>query len=108
MRSSMRSEAIGPSSNQILRRARALLKLARPAGIEPTTPSLEGWCSIQFELRARVRHAAAGSAAAAANLVGVERFELPTPCSQSKCATRLRHTPRVWHLTPAYPQRSTH
>jgi hypothetical protein len=21
-------------------------KLARPAGLEPTTPSLEGWCSI--------------------------------------------------------------
>src|SRR5438477_11876846 len=28
-------------------------QLARPAGVEPTTPSLEGWCSIQFELRAR-------------------------------------------------------
>ena len=26
-------------------------------------------------------------------LVGVERFELPTSCSQSRCATRLRHTP---------------
>ena len=30
-------------------------KLARPAGVEPTTPSLEGWCSIQFELRARAK-----------------------------------------------------
>src|SRR3979490_1277234 len=29
--------------------------LARPAGVEPTTPSLEGWCSIQFELRARAK-----------------------------------------------------
>ena len=26
-------------------------------------------------------------------LVGVERFELPTHCSQSSCATRLRYTP---------------
>ena len=26
-------------------------------------------------------------------LVGVERFELPTSCSQSKRATRLRYTP---------------
>ena len=26
-------------------------------------------------------------------LVGAERFELPTPCSQSRCATRLRHAP---------------
>ena len=29
------------------------------------------------------------------NLVGVERFELPTLCSQSRCATRLRYTPRA-------------
>src|SRR6267143_227080 len=34
--------------------------LVRPAGVEPTTPSLEGWCSIQFELRARVRHSRLG------------------------------------------------
>lgn len=27
------------------------------------------------------------------NLVGVERFELPTSCSQSRRATRLRYTP---------------
>src|SRR5262245_29798592 len=26
-------------------------------------------------------------------LVGVRGFEPPTPCSQSRCATRLRHTP---------------
>lgn len=26
-------------------------------------------------------------------MVGVERFELPTHCSQSSCATRLRYTP---------------
>jgi hypothetical protein len=28
-------------------------------------------------------------------LVGVERFELPTHCSQSSCATRLRYTPTL-------------
>src|SRR6266568_3823410 len=39
--------------------------MARPAGVEPTTPSLEGWCSIQFELRARLRRAAARPAAPA-------------------------------------------
>ena len=27
-------------------------------------------------------------------MVGVERFELPTHCSQSSCATRLRYTPK--------------
>jgi hypothetical protein len=26
-------------------------------------------------------------------MVGVERFELPTSCSQSRRATRLRYTP---------------
>jgi hypothetical protein len=26
-------------------------------------------------------------------MVGVGRFELPTPCSRSRCATRLRYTP---------------
>ncbi len=29
------------------------------------------------------------------NLVGVERFELPTSCSQSRRATRLRYTPKL-------------
>src|SRR5262245_35924061 len=28
-----------------------------------------------------------------AKVVGVEGFEPPTPCSQSRCATRLRYTP---------------
>ena len=28
-------------------------------------------------------------------LVGVEGFEPPTSCSQSRCATRLRYTPRL-------------
>jgi hypothetical protein len=28
-------------------------------------------------------------------LVGVERFELPTSCSQSRRATRLRYTPKT-------------
>ncbi len=30
-------------------------------------------------------------------LVGVERFELPTSCSQSRRATRLRYTPIICH-----------
>jgi hypothetical protein len=25
--------------------------------------------------------------------IGTDRFELSTPCSQSRCATRLRHVP---------------
>jgi hypothetical protein len=37
----------------------------------------------------------------AKNLVGVERFELPTSCSQSRRATRLRYTPKAAHYTDA-------
>src|SRR5204862_6225253 len=33
--------------------------------------------------------------ARAAPLVGARGFEPPTPCSQSRCATRLRYTPTV-------------
>jgi DnaK suppressor protein len=35
-------------------------------------------------------------------LVGVERFELPTSCSQSRRATRLRYTPRRRILPATY------
>jgi hypothetical protein len=29
------------------------------------------------------------------NLVGARRFELPTPCAQGRCATRLRYAPSL-------------
>ena len=36
----------------------------------------------------------------AGNSIGVRGFEPPTPCSQSMCATRLRHTPNyTYHDT---------
>ena len=53
--------------------------MARLAGFEPATLGLEGRCSIQMSYRR--------------NLVGVEGFEPPTSCSQSRRATRLRYTP---------------
>ena len=56
--------------------------LARPAGLEPATLGLEGRCSILMSY-GRIK------------LVGVERFELPTFCSQSRRATRLRYTPLI-------------
>ena len=28
-------------------------------------------------------------------VIGVERFELPTPCSQNKCSSKLNYTPLV-------------
>ncbi len=37
-------------------------------------------------------------------LVGVERFELPALCSQSRCATRLRYTPNLRIMTSCRPQ----
>src|SRR6266849_7163500 len=48
--------------------------LACPAGLEPTTPSLEGWCSIRLSYGQPPGHGP---------MVGVERFELPTSCSQT-------------------------
>ena len=35
-------------------------------------------------------------------MVGVARFELTTPCSRSRCATRLRHTPTFEECSPLY------
>ncbi len=58
--------------------------MARPAGFEPATLGLEDRCSIQMSYGRIVR---------LVKLVGVERFELPTSCSQSRRATRLRYTP---------------
>jgi hypothetical protein len=59
--------------------------MARLAGVEPATAGLEGRCSIQLSYRRLQTH----------NLVGAEGFEPPTPCSQSRCATRLRYAPRL-------------
>ncbi len=56
--------------------------MVRLAGLEPATPGLEGRCSIRLSYK-RV-------------LVGVERFELPTSCSQSRRATKLRYTPTIF------------
>ncbi len=35
-----------------------------------------------------------------AQIVGAPRFELGTPCSQSRCATRLRHAPMTYRVDP--------
>ena len=56
--------------------------MAGLTGFEPVTLGLEGRCSILMSYRPMIKE-----------LVGVERFELPTSCSQSRRATRLRYTP---------------
>ena len=67
--------------------------VACPTGIEPVTPSLEGWCSI------RLSYGHDSEPGTLRYLVGVERFELPTSCSQSRHATRLRYTPEGRNYT---------
>ena len=42
-------------------------------------------------------------------MVGAEGFEPPTLCSQSRCATRLRYAPTIFHdcsadAIPAFPR----
>ena len=59
--------------------------MARSAGLEPATLGLEGRCSIQLSYERFVVY----------KLVGADGFEPPTLCSQSRCATRLRHAPTI-------------
>ena len=71
-------------------------KMVRPEGFEPPTIRLEGGCSIRLSYGRKTRGYAPYSLmneTAIRKMVGVERFELPTSCSQSRRATRLRYTP---------------
>lgn len=78
--------------------------LARLAGFEPATLGLEGRCSIRMSYR---RITLSPKVYAIFNklkmnfLVGVEGFEPPTSCSQSRRATRLRYTPTLIYYSAA-------
>src|ERR1700686_2839173 len=62
--------------------------VARQKGLEPLTHGLEGRCSIHLSYWRDI---------------GASRFERPTPCSQGRCATRLRHAPSPYRLTYQRP-----
>ena len=62
--------------------------MVRPAGLEPATIRLEGGCSIQLSYGRMLERELN-------KMVGVEGFEPPTFCSQSRRATGLRYTPNV-------------
>src|SRR5215831_3150543 len=57
-------------------RSARLEYLACPTGLEPITPSLEGWCSIRLSYGQGDR-----MSRSAGMLVGVRGFEPPTSCS---------------------------
>src|SRR5437667_11561996 len=82
-------------------------RLARPAGVEPTTPSLEGWCSIQFELRARAKKNAAAVSTAAKKWSGWRdlnsRHLAPKASALPGCATPRGC--RILRLGPWHGQR---
>ena len=80
--------------------------MARPKGLEPLTLGLEGRCSIQLSYGRLATNwyepleSHEPMSGPKKKVVGVERFELPTSCSQSRRATRLRYTPLddVYHI----------
>ncbi len=72
--------------------------LRLPSNRDPGTPGRTRTCNRRLrrpmlypvELRARCPDPLCKNGT---TVVGAERFELPTLCSQSRCATRLRHAP---------------
>ncbi len=66
--------------------------MAHPAGFEPATIRLEGGCSIQLSYGHLLE---SEPSQALEKVVGVEGFEPPTFCSQSRRATGLRYTPKL-------------
>ena len=83
-------------------------------GFEPPTHGLEGRCSILLSYWTKNLERAMGieptTSAWKAEvlplnytrslLVGVAGFEPATPCSQGRCATKLRYTPNTKNILP--------
>ena len=67
----------------------------RPAGLEAPA-AIASVCRLAsrgLKLQPLARGDQAARGCIDNMLVGAGRFELPTPCSRSKCATRLRYAP---------------
>ena len=60
--------------------------LVGPEGLEPSTPCLEGRCSIQLSYRPKPKWTKTKKGSCP--FVGVAGFEPAAPCSQSRCANR--------------------
>jgi hypothetical protein len=92
----METRAGPPTARSKRRDPRAIGRTLMMPGtaIRPRCPNSaeSGTGSLQDYARAFSRHTAA-SANLLKGLVGAARFELATPCSRSKCATRLRYAP---------------
>ena len=68
--------------------------MARTAGFEPATVRLEGGCSIQLSYALAVGISKLLlSTIELGIMVGEIGFEPTTPWTQTKCATKLRHSP---------------
>ena len=74
--------------------------MARLTGFEPVTIRLEGGCSIQLSYRRITDDIQYHAYLRLEELVGAVGFEPTTLWSQTRCATRLRHTPI--HLSLSY------
>ncbi len=68
-------------------------RVARLTGFEPVTIRLEGGCSIQLSYRRVTMILNIMRYRCLEELVGAVGFEPTTLWSQTRCATRLRHTP---------------
>ena len=117
-----------PQSGALTNCAIPTIKRTSLKGFEPPTHGLEGRCSIRLSYRLMLQKAGDGNRTHVSSLegwcstielhphilyeivIGVTRFELATPCSQSRCSSQTEPHPgilfpktqsRLYYLRPA-------